>query len=427
MQGINVVFYLNSRPGDQPTKVRAIFADVHFKVNDDWQRIKFTTGKSCEIRHWKKSQVWKGAENRIETNKALTDIAQRAEQVYSEALEAQTMPTPNGFKERILNKKPPVKQEHNFLADYGLFIQYHIERKTHRGSFAHIVNLEKHLRAFSKKEHYALSYESINLVFYAKFVAFLEKQPGRTGAEYNQNTVGNYVKKLKMFLNWAKTNNWHTNEAYRSKEFKIPSQRVETHYLTAEEKTALLYLDLRHRPALAAVRDWFCLACEVGLRLGDYPKLANRKNFVEVKEDGQTVGYEFHYTPQKTEKKSGQKVVVNLSDIALQILQRHGFEMPKPISEQPFNRALKELAQLAGIEKSISSHDARRTFVTLAFLDGMPPSLIMPMSGHRTEAEFKKYLRLTAEEYAAMWRTAVTKTRRAVKPGLLDNPLSVAA
>lgn len=45
----------------------------------------------------------------------------------------------------------------------------------------------------------------------------------------------------------------------------------------------------------------------------------------------------------------------------------------------------------------VSSHTCRRTFCTLKFLSGMPPMAIMKFSGHSSEKNFLKYLKLDAE------------------------------
>ncbi|MBK6996857.1 MAG: phage integrase SAM-like domain-containing protein [Lewinellaceae bacterium] len=56
---------------------------------------------------------------------------------------------------------------------------------------------------FAQKQRLALTYENINLDFYGKFLRFLRTYPHSKAETYAENTVGNYIKKLKMFLNWS--------------------------------------------------------------------------------------------------------------------------------------------------------------------------------------------------------------------------------
>lgn len=46
----------------------------------------------------------------------------------------------------------------------------------------------------------------------------------------------------------------------------------------------------------------------------------------------------------------------------------------------------------------ITTHTARRSFCTNEFLAGSPVKLIMKISGHKTEKDFYKYIRITPEE-----------------------------
>lgn len=48
----------------------------------------------------------------------------------------------------------------------------------------------------------------------------------------------------------------------------------------------------------------------------------------------------------------------------------------------------------------VTTHTARRTGATLMYLDGIDLLTIMKFTGHQTEAEFLKYIRVTAEENA---------------------------
>jgi integrase len=48
----------------------------------------------------------------------------------------------------------------------------------------------------------------------------------------------------------------------------------------------------------------------------------------------------------------------------------------------------------------VGSHTARRSFATNAYLSGVPTISIMKMTGHRTEASFMKYIKVTLTENA---------------------------
>ena len=50
--------------------------------------------------------------------------------------------------------------------------------------------------------------------------------------------------------------------------------------------------------------------------------------------------------------------------------------------------------------KLVTTHTARRTGATLLYLEGVDVLAIMKITGHKTEREFRKYIRVGEEENA---------------------------
>lgn len=97
------------------------------------------------------------------------------------------------------------------------------------------------------------------------------------------------------------------------------------------------------------------------------------------------------------------------------------------------NRHLKELAALAGIDthterthyaggtrythlapkyEFVTTHTARRTFVTLALEDRLRPELIMKITGHKDLKSFNRYVNVTEDvvlmEFARVYDAELT-------------------
>jgi integrase len=84
-------------------------------------------------------------------------------------------------------------------------------------------------------------------------------------------------------------------------------------------------------------------------------------------------------------------------------------KLPKTISEQVFNRYIKEAAMAAGMTETgrllnepkaalnecITSHTARRSFATNYYLDGFPTMDLMKITGHKTEKAFLRYIKIS--------------------------------
>ncbi len=421
MSKINLTFYAKRREGDttSSSKVVPIHCEIVYQVNGYWKRLRFSTGEKCAIKHFKNQRVYHTVSYATQINGRLAVIQSNAESIYRDAIEKGTMPHRDKFREMILGKSYAVKEERDLMTDYNAFIEYHESKGTSKGSLSHLLILRTHLEQFAKRHRYALTYDNINLSFYGKFLHYLQNYEHRKDMTYEENTVGNFIKKLKMFLNWAKGNGWNPYDFYLHPEFKISEKRVDNVYLEQSELDTLANLDLSNRPFLNNTRAWFLIACETGMRYSDYPQL-RKGNIKEV-----TEGYDYTYQPRKTSRSSKVKVTVPLSITAVKVLLRFGFEMPAPASNQKMNKGLKELMRLAGVDKAIGTHTARRTFATLRYKDNLyPVQAIMKITGHRTEKEFYKYLCIDGQENANLFRLHDDRYKIAAS-GLLETKLKV--
>ena len=108
-----------------------------------------------------------------------------------------------------------------------------------------------------------------------------------------------------------------------------------------------------------------------------------------------------------------------MHDVVKRILTNYEGKLPVSISNQKTNIYLKELGEFAGINEPLlitkyrgvevveikepkynlmTSHTARRTFVTLSLEKGMRPETVMEITGHKDYKMFKKYKLLTYDE-----------------------------
>lgn len=156
-------------------------------------------------------------------------------------------------------------------------------------------------------------------------------------------------------------------------------------------------------------RDLFLVGCWTGLRYSDFSTL--------TKDDIQS-----DYIRVKMEKTS-ERVAIPLHPMLRKVIEKNNGTLPRSISNQRLNDYIKLAAQRAGlihevrvrrnvggVDKEevqpfyqlITTHTARRSFATNMFKKGIPTLLIMAITGHKTEAAFLKYIRVSNEEKAAM-------------------------
>ena len=107
---------------------------------------------------------------------------------------------------------------------------------------------------------------------------------------------------------------------------------------------------------------------------------------------------------------------------------KYGGNLPAALSNQKMNEYIKdvakkipELKELAPITytkegfkvtkniekwKLVSTHTAWRSFATNEFKAGTPTITIMAITGHKTEAAFLKYIKVTPKEHAQILKLA---------------------
>jgi integrase len=259
-------------------------------------------------------------------------------------------------------------------------------------------------RTEERKRPIVVDFENVNIDFYTDFVSYL------SDAGFAQNTIGKHIKTLKMFMSKSLEEKLHTNRDFQFRSFKGISRKSFNIYLTETELEKLYNKDLSGNPDYDKARDAFLTLCETGLRISDYNKVD-----VSIKTDESGVKL-IHLSQEKTDG----EVVIPVSVRLQKILDKYNGTLPR-IHDQYINRDIKKVAELCefnevlrwnekklgkSYEKTcmkwekITCHTGRRTFCTNAYLAGIDTLSIMQISGHSTESNFLKYIKLTKEQNA---------------------------
>jgi integrase len=212
-------------------------------------------------------------------------------------------------------------------------------------------------------------------------------------------------------MNEATERGYNKKLDFRGRRFKRLHEQVYSIYLNEEELGKIWRLDLSEKPNLERVRDLFMIGCYTGLRYSDLIRIRSENI---VKENGSS------YLSILTQKTS-QQVIIPLKPIVLEILSKYGGSIPKPLTNQKMNKYLKvigrmaDISQLIPVEKTkggirtkelvpkyelIRTHTCRKSFATNAFRSGLPTLAIMKITGHKTETQFYKYVRISELENA---------------------------
>lgn len=318
-------------------------------------------------------------------------------------------PTINELRE-LLNEqlRPEMAPEKvdDFLVYYKRFItnlSHKINTKTSLPISPYTILGHKRTLSLLKDFKSKIPFEKIDLNFYYDFLEYL-----KTKHTFSINTMGRHIKSMKTVL-------FEASEDYKnvfvSKRFKSFSEETTAIYLTENELEAIELLDLSSNKKLSKVRDFFLLGCWTGLRFSDLLKLKPENilnNSIQIK-------------AQKTNK----TFVTPILPPARRVLDKYIHEgkqgVPPGMSNQKLNEYVKELGEkipalhtkISVTESKgrlkvttdvfkynmISSHTARRSFATNQFKSGAGIASIMAATGHKTQTEFFKYIRMSPDEH----------------------------
>lgn len=265
-------------------------------------------------------------------------------------------------------------------------------RKLEGKDFAHgtvvkYATCYNHVEDFLKNEKHVkdIKFSDINQMFLKDFEIFL-----KTARGCQHNTAIKYLANFKKIVRIAMANGWLKVNPFANYAFKLDD--VDMNYLDEKELELLMNKNFRI-VRIQQVRDVFLFCCFTGLAFSDVKSLT--KNDI-VEKDGQLWII-------KKRQKTKNWCNIPLMEPALQILERyekhegciiHNRLLPV-YTNQKMNAYLKEIADLTGINKNLSTHSARHTFATTVTLTNQVSiKVVSKMLGHSSVKMTEKYARV---------------------------------
>ena len=301
------------------------------------------------------------------------------------------------------------------------FIESYIENSSFKVKFGTIKSYKTThsvLKRFQAHRRSRIDFDSIDLNFHDEFTTYLSRE-----LNYSGNTVGKHIKNIKVFMNEARERGLTNNSEYLKKGFKVFKEEIDSIYLNEEEIKNLYDLDLSGKERLAFARDLFIVGCYTGLRFSDFTQIKPeniRKGMISLR-------------TQKTNEMVIVPVHPMIEDIMKKYKGKYSNSLPPAFTNQVMNNYLKEIGKLAEFIEStliiktiggrkisktfkkyelISTHTARRSFATNLYLQGFPAISIMKITGHRSEKNFMKYIKISPHQNAEKLRDHWEKVYR---------------
>lgn len=227
--------------------------------------------------------------------------------------------------------------------------------------------------------------------------------------ECQQNTVIRYMKCLKKITNLALANEWIAKDPFIG--IKFHEKEVIREFLTMDELLTIYHKEFPLE-RITLVRDVFIFAAFTGLAFIDVQQLSSEHI---VKDNNGNLWI------RKPRQKTKNMCNIPLLDIPLAILKKYennptcikrGVLLPVPCN-QNMNSYLKEIADVCGIQKHLSTHVARHSYATSVCLaNGVSIENVAKMLGHSN-------IKMT-QHYAKVLDSSILKDMMNVKSAIVN-------
>ncbi|WP_435416308.1 tyrosine-type recombinase/integrase [Polaribacter aestuariivivens] len=316
------------------------------------------------------------------------------------------------FKKEVTGKLN-FKYFTDFVSDFILKAPELTNRNTRKKyntiTLRHYKKVNTRLIDFEEKRGSKIRIDKFNIAIYDELLDYLNEKG------YAQNTIGSFIKYIKIFLGKAEEFGYKVHKDYEHNYFSVIKEESISIALRLDEIDKIFNYDFSDNRRLENTRDIAIVGLWTGLRVSDFLNLEEIKledDFIEVQ-------------PRKTKNSSGIKVVIPLHHQIKEVIRQRG--MPRKISDVKFNLYFKEVCEKVGLTekvkgsllvkdkekeifrkkvgmyekyKLVSSHTCRRSFATNFYLMGIPTLTIMAITGHTTEKSFLTYIKVTPKEHA---------------------------
>lgn len=394
-------FYLKEPQKRIGKKPSLIYFTCHF--NKESKKFVYSTGENISPIHWNfegNRPKLKGTVKDSNASSILTQLNRYSDKF--EELEGLYTKIGEDFTSKVLKEafdeefKKVTNKKNLFFDAYDFFMEEKKKRKEWKlATIKRYTNIKNHLVDFEKVKKYKLTFSKINTKFYTEFIDYCY-----TTLDHNTNTFSRNIGLFKTFMFWALKEKYTYNEAF--KDFVKPERVISKQVALTIDQVQTIFDYEPKSKALERVKDIFIFQCLTGLRYGEL-KLINERTIINdtiIIQEEKDVAKEAREIP--------------LFDISKYILKKYNYSLPL-LSNQKQNEFIKDVfgdakftfdveysrtknkeqeIKFKPFNKHISTHTARRTFITIMKKKGIADKTIMNMTGHKDLKTFNTYYKV---------------------------------
>ena len=416
---MKVQFYLENPKGSARNKEGKNETAIFARIRYSGYQVKYYTPLSITPKHWngttKPHQARATYEGYAAFNNRLKTIeAAIKETINRHAAEnANEVPTPEILRPLLdlaIKQGGNVKRE-TLLTAFERYIQ---DCKTGvrvtksgspvtPGTLKSYVTTKAILADYQTHARKDITFDIVDMTFFADFTKYLTLVKKQSANYIHKN-----IQVIKTVLQYATDLGINKNTTFQSSNFSTPTEKTDNIFLPEHELRELAALDLSDNLPHDRVRDLFLIGCYTGLRYSDLSTVTPE----QISGGMITI----------IQIKTGEPVVIPVHSTVSAILNKYGGHLPKALSNQKMNDALKLIAgrcdslkrmhsisytkggkkvtEIVPRAELVTCHTSRRSFASNLFLKGIPTLRIMAITGHKTESAFMKYIKIPQSEQA---------------------------
>ena len=393
-------FHLKNPKGD---KESLIYFSAYFK--NESKKLIYSTGETITPKEWNfKNRMpndLSGRTTRADNHRAINMQLNRYTDFYIKIINRYIHAEEEITIENIRNEfdkefKKTKTGSRDFFSVYDKFMTEKINDKTDKANSTSTIKRyeynKKLLQDFEESKDVKLNFNQIDKKFYNTFINYCTNTKN-----HSTNTLSRNIGLFKTFMNWAVLNRYTYKLDFQ--EFKnIKKEITDEVALSKEQVVEIFNFDFSNNQRLERVRDLFVFGCFTGMRYSNYSKM--KKNDI----------IDSHIKVRDV-KDNRKQLNIPLNDYSSYLLKKYDYRLPE-ISNQKFNEYIKEVIKIVGYTENIkktsklgneiietvtpfyeriSSHTARRSFITIMKTEKVPDKIIMGFTGHKSLEVFNQY------------------------------------
>ncbi|MFS4493220.1 site-specific integrase [Maribacter sp. 2308TA10-17] len=372
---MNILFYPKKSERNDDGMVM-----LYARITINGKRGEFSLGRRIDEQRWdSRGGKLRGTTTEVSNfNRFLDNVKNRLYDIYDSLLKEREDISATIIKNIYLGKEGKEYMLLEIFQEHNDEIESLLGKGFTKGTLQRYKAAYKHVSAYIVQNYHRndIPVRRVDHKFIKGLEFFLKSQ-----RNCEHNTAIKYVVNFKKIIRTALANEWITKDPFFH--WKASWKTKEKQYLTQAELDALR--DKKSfLPRLDLVRDVFVFCCYTGLAYSDVQQLNEEHIIIGVNGDRW-----IKMPRKKTKAISSIPLLAPAEEIILKYSEHpyvlDGKGVLPVLTNQKLNAYLKEIADVCGINKNLTTHLARHTFATTVTLsNGVSISTVSKMLGHRS-------------------------------------------